>query len=692
MPRPDFLPYCPAATSVYRSGEGRYFSPRVWWRCSRFLRRASNPTRSASSRGPIGWPRPSLRALSMSGVLATPSTSMFIASLPTKQLIRLVTNPGNSSTSTVSLPIRSATSRAASTVSSRVSRPRTSSTSFILCAGLKKCMAMQRSGRLVAAAISVGLIVEVLVASTARSGHSSSSRPKISSFSSISSGTASITRSASFTASSRLSVGEMRSRPPRISPTESLSLSTAFCISFWIPSSAPSSTLESTSCRVTRKPPNAAACTMPRPMVPAPMTATLSTSMYQSPRLTEGRHTGQGVAQNQGVHLVGALVGQDALQVVGVAYNRVVERNAVPAQDGARLPRYLYGLPNVVQLADGYLLGAQDALVLHPSDVQREQRALVYLHHHVHELFLRELETCNRLAELLAPLRVLQGALKTVPRGPHCAPDDPVPRLVEAGEGALEPFGLGEPRPFGEPDLLEEEFALDRGAHRELARYVSGGEPLSRRGHEEAANAVVGLGPHDCHVGYGSHTDPTLPAVQDPLGALLAGEGLHAGWIAPRLGLGEAEAAYRLTFGHSGEPLVLLLPGAELVDGAHRERALHADEGPETRVAGLELHAGEAVLDGALAGAAVPGEVHAKQALLAHLRHDLPGKDRLLPPLRDVRLYPLPDERADLLARRALLIREQDVEVHKSRGSGDPALEEPARVVVVISPPSLVSE
>src|SRR5215216_3383266 len=392
----------------------------------------------------------------------------------------------------------------------------------------------------------------------------------------------------------------------------------------------------------------------------------------QSSRLTEGRHTGQGVAQDQGVHLVGALVGQDAFQVVGVAYNGVVERNAVPAQDGARLPRYLYGLPNVVQLADGYLLGAQDALVLHPSDVQRKQRALVYLHHHVHELFLRELETGNRLAELLAPLRVLQGALKTVPPGPHRAPDDPVSRLVEAGEGALEPFGLGEHRPFGEPDLFEEEFALDRGAHRKLARYVSGGEPLSRRGHEEAANAVIGLGPHDCHIGYGSHPDPTLPAVQDPLRALLAGEGLHAGRIAPRLGLGEAEAAYRLTFGHSGEPLVLLLLGAELVDGAHRERALHADEGPETRVAGLELHAGEAVLDGALTGAAVPGEVHAEPSLLAHLRHDLPGKDRLLPPLRDVRRYPLPDERADLLARRALLIREQDVEVHKVARLGGP--------------------
>src|SRR5919107_154099 len=261
----------------------------------------------------------------MSGALATPSTSMFIASFPTRQLIRLATNPGNSSTSTVSLPICSATLRATSTVSSVVSRPRTSSTSFILCAGLKKCMAIQRSGLLVAAAISVGLIVEVLVASTARSGHRSSSLPKISSFSSISSGT-------------------------------------------------------------------------------APMTDTLPTSTRLSSPLPEGRHAGQGVAQNQGVHLVRTLVGQHALQVVGVAYHGIVERDAVPAQNGARLPRYLYGLPNVVQLADGDVFGAQGSLVLHPSDVQREQRAFVDLQRHVHELLLRELEASDRLAKLLAPL------------------------------------------------------------------------------------------------------------------------------------------------------------------------------------------------------------------------------------------------------------------------------------------------
>ena len=54
MPRPDFRPSLPALTYCTRSGAGRYFSPRDFWRYSRMLRRVSRPTRSTSSNGPIG--------------------------------------------------------------------------------------------------------------------------------------------------------------------------------------------------------------------------------------------------------------------------------------------------------------------------------------------------------------------------------------------------------------------------------------------------------------------------------------------------------------------------------------------------------------------------------------------------------------------------------------------------------------
>ncbi len=55
-------------------------------------------------------------------------------------LMRLVVKPGDSLTSTVSFPIAVATAVMTCTVSSLVSSAFTTSTSFILCTGLKKCM------------------------------------------------------------------------------------------------------------------------------------------------------------------------------------------------------------------------------------------------------------------------------------------------------------------------------------------------------------------------------------------------------------------------------------------------------------------------------------------------------------------------------------------------------------------------
>src|SRR5580693_8972697 len=54
--------------------------------------------------------------------------------------MRLVINPGDSLITTTSFPIRLPTSTAVASVSSSVSKARTTSISFILCTGLKKCI------------------------------------------------------------------------------------------------------------------------------------------------------------------------------------------------------------------------------------------------------------------------------------------------------------------------------------------------------------------------------------------------------------------------------------------------------------------------------------------------------------------------------------------------------------------------
>ena len=93
--------------------------------------------------------------------------------------------------------------------SARVACPRTTSSSFITFAGLKKCRPITSPGRLVDAAIVSMFNRDVFVARMADGLHSASRRSKMACFTAMSSNTASTTRSASATASNA-SVGVMR--------------------------------------------------------------------------------------------------------------------------------------------------------------------------------------------------------------------------------------------------------------------------------------------------------------------------------------------------------------------------------------------------------------------------------------------------------------------------------------------------
>src|SRR5690606_37673587 len=106
--------------------------------------------------------------------------------------------------------------------------------------------------------------------------------------------------------------------------------------------------------------------------------------------------------------------------------------------------------------------------ILEPPRAQGEQLRLLDLDGHVDELLLRELETGDRLTELHARRRVLQGGLVAVTRGAHDAPSDAVPGLVEARERRPQTSGLRKARALGQADVAERDVALDRRAHRQL--------------------------------------------------------------------------------------------------------------------------------------------------------------------------------------------------------------------------------
>src|SRR5674476_1341046 len=68
-------------------------------------------------------------------------------------------------------------------------------------------------------------------------------------------------------------------------------------------------------------------------------------------RSAEGAQPGQGLADDERVHLGGALIGENGLQVVGVPQHGVLQRDAVGTKDRAALPRDGDQPAGVVELA-----------------------------------------------------------------------------------------------------------------------------------------------------------------------------------------------------------------------------------------------------------------------------------------------------------------------------------------------------
>src|SRR6478735_7040235 len=130
------------------------------------------------------------------------------------------------------------------------------------------------------------------------------------------------------------------------------------------------------------------------------------------------------MAQDEGVHLVGALVGAHAFKVVCVPQWGVLQGDAVATEDGAGLAGDLDGLSHVVQLADRDLVVLQLPGVLESAEMQGEQEALVDLQGHVDQFSLGELVAGQGLVELHSLLRVGQRGFEGIPGRAHCAPHD----------------------------------------------------------------------------------------------------------------------------------------------------------------------------------------------------------------------------------------------------------------------------
>ena len=199
-------------------------------------------------------------------------------------------------TSTGRLPTARSASITTATVASEVSSLRTTSTSGITSAGVKKCVPTKRSRRVTALARALIDRPEVLVAKIAPGAQMASSFAKMPRLSSRFSGTASITRSQSAAASRS---GDMRMRaiasassPAAYTPSWRAMLARAR-------SSAPSTGSIST----TGAPRAANSAAMPLPMPPAPTTARCLRGVFMMVRCLAGDRRRGGRARNLGLSL-----------------------------------------------------------------------------------------------------------------------------------------------------------------------------------------------------------------------------------------------------------------------------------------------------------------------------------------------------------------------------------------------------
>ena len=170
---------------------------------------------------------------------------------------------------------------------------------------------------------------------------------------------------------------------------------------------------------------------------------------------------------------------------------------------------------------------------------------------------------------------------------------------------------------------------LGRGltAQPQLAVDLAALEPRRARRHQERGDTLgarpAGAGEEEADVGPGAVRDEDLLAVDDVVVTVAHGLGPEVPGIRPGVGLGQPEAAKRLTRGDLAQPVLLLLLRAvaedRLADQAHR----HRDDAAHRRVGPAELLHAKAVGDVVAADAAVLlGDRQAKEAQLRQLRQD----------------------------------------------------------------------
>ena len=176
------------------------------------------------------------------------------------------------------------------------------------------------------------------------------------------------------------------------------------------------------------------------------------------------------------------------------------------------------------------------------------------------------------------------------------APRDAVARAVQTSEWTFQPTHLRKHVLLGAEHVVHHDLAGDARAQAYLAVNRRSAQPLPTLLENEPANVpCVVFCPDDEDVGNRTVRDPRLCSGQ----RVSAGDFLrtrhHAAWVGTVIRFGQAEAADPLAGCELRNELLFQGGRAELVDGCHHERALHAHHRAVPGIDALDLARDEPV-------------------------------------------------------------------------------------------------
>src|SRR5579884_3238727 len=220
-----------------------------------------------------------------------------------------------------------------------------------------------------------------------------------------------------------------------------------------------------------------------------------------------------GLTNDERMNVVCTLVGEDRLQVVRVAADRIFQGNSIGTKNSSCFTRSFERLSDIVALGNRNLYWVQQALVFEPSELEGEQLCFDEFSCHDRQFLLDKLEASDRTIELDTRFGIVQCYLVTGPSSTYCTPGNAVAGFIEAREWTTHTTDIGQHVLGRHTTILKVQLRGDRGSQREFVMHVTGSKSWRATLYDEATHTLLRLCPDDCYIRNAAVGNPHLRAV-----------------------------------------------------------------------------------------------------------------------------------------------------------------------------------